>query len=154
MARHPDVQYIRFYTSGSAAQVVAPVRPMDTMKLPKVRKKKRLVIPVDPMAILGIGLAALMSVLMIVGVVRLENAKADVAAMTAYVEVLKEENARLNATYESGYDLVDIEKTALALGMVPAEETQIIKVHMEQKSAAPEQGVWERFYMFLTGLFA
>ena len=42
MARQLDVQYIRFYTDGSAAHKVAPVAPLKTIKLPKIKKHKRI----------------------------------------------------------------------------------------------------------------
>ena len=155
MARRSDVRYIQYYTNGSAAHKIAPVVPMQTMELPKVRKKKRISVSVDPLALAGIALAALMAVLMVVGIARLQKAQANVLAMESYVEVLREENARLHAEFESGYDLAEVEETALALGMVPAEQTTTVTLRIPE-TVPQEQtpGAWERIYAFLTGLFA
>ena len=64
MARQPDVQYIRFYTDGSAARKVEVAGPVRNSALPqKPRKKKKIVLYVDPLAILGIFTAVILSFL-------------------------------------------------------------------------------------------
>ena len=55
MARQLDVQYVRYYTDGSAARNIAPSVSRKTQSLPKYFKKKRsIVVHVDPVAIAGI----------------------------------------------------------------------------------------------------
>lgn len=154
MARKPDVQYIRFYTDGSAAHKVAPVAPLKTIKLPKVKKQKKLLVYIDPVAIAGIAMAVIMLTLMAVGVMQLKTARQEMQTMAAYVSTLQEENASLQATFSEGYDLDQIEKTALALGLVPKDQVTHVTVSVPELIVEEEPDAWERFYIFLTGLFA
>ena len=154
MARKPDVQYIRFYTDGSAARKVASVAPLKTIKLPKVKKQKKLLLYIDPVAIAGIAMAVIMLTLMAVGVMQLKTARQEMQTMAAYVSTLQEENASLQATFSEGYDLDQIEKTALALGLVPKEQVRHVTVFVPELIVEEEPDAWERFYIFLTGLFA
>lgn len=154
MARHPDVQYIRFYTDGSAARKTAPVAPLKTIKLPRVRKHKRIVLHIDPIAISGIIMAAVMLILMLVGVAQLTAARQELQTMQTYVQTLQQEQATLEVTYHEGYDLEAVEKTALALGLVPKEQVRHVTIQVPQVQIEEEPGAWERFYTFLTGLFA
>ena len=154
MARQPDVQYIRFYTDGSAARKVAPVAPLKTMKLPKIRKHKKITLHIDPIAIGGIAMAAVMLILMLVGVAQLASAKKELQTMQSYVQTLQQDNVSLEATYEQGYDLKAVEQTALALGLVPKEEVRHVTIRVPRPQVEEEPGAWEQFYTFLTGLFA
>lgn len=149
-----DVQYVQFYTKGNAAQKVAPVMPLPKAKLPRAKKQKRIVLYVDPVAVAGIFMAVIMLVLMTVGVIRLHNAKQSVAELENRVDTLWQEQRQLNATYEDGYDIADVEKTALALGLVPKEQVTQIVMQVPETQPEKEPGAWERIYTFLTGLFA
>ena len=153
MARKFDVQYVHFYTDGSAARKLASAEPMETMRLPKVKKKKRIVVPIDPVAVAGILMAAMMLVLLTVGVVQLRSARQGATQMAAYVDTLQAENTLLQSTYDASYNIENVEETALALGLVPRE--QVAQVRMQLPPVQQEQpGAWERFCTFLTGLFA
>ena len=154
MARQPDIQYIRYYTDGSAARKVAPLAPLKTLKLPKIRLKKRITLHIDPLAIAGIFMAVVMSVLMIVGIVKLENASQELQTMASYVQTLDQENVQLRQTFREGYDLEEVKTTALALGLVPKEQVQHITLRVPPEQAVEEPTSWERFCTFLTGLFA
>ena len=154
MARQLDVQYVRFYTDGSAARKVAPVAPLKTIKLPKIKKHKRITLHIDPIAIGGIVMAAVMLVLMLVGVAQLASTRQELAQMEDYVQTLQQENVSLEATYEQGYDLQAVERTALALGFVPKDEVMHVTIRVPQPQITEEPGAWEQFYTFLTGLFA
>ncbi len=154
MARQPDVEYIRFYTDGSAARKVAPVAPLKTIKLPKIKKHRRITLHIDPVAIGGIVMAAVMLVLMLVGVAKLVNTKQELQTMQGYVQTLQQENNSLEDTYLQGYDLEAVEQTALALGYVPVEQVKHVTIHVPQVQPEAQPGTWERFYTFLTGLFA
>ena len=156
MAAKVDVQYIRFYTDGSAAKQVMPLFP-EEKKARRARARKqaqRRVIYVDPVAIFSIAVAAALLVCMVVGLASLQQARQQNAQMLSYVQTLEQENERLQQTYAEGYDLQEIEKTALALGMVPAENVRndAILVQMPEQEQMPSG--WERFVAFLTGLFA
>ena len=154
MARQPDVQYIRFYTDGNAARKIAPAAPMKTIRLPKVNIKKKVTLYVDPIAVAGIFMAIVMLVLMTVGVVQLSNARKELHTMTAYVDTLQQEQDSLMDTYSQGYDLESVEKTALALGLVPKDTVKHVQIRVPQEQIAEAPGPWESFYIFLTGLFA
>ena len=154
MAQHPDVQYICFYTDGSAARKVAPVAPLQTIRLPKIKKNKKLVLHIDPVAIAGIIMAAVMLILMTVGAVELQNARNQLETMYNYVETLEQKNATLQTTLSGGYDVVEIERTARALGMVPREQVKHITITLDEEPIEQEPNSWEQFYTFLTGLFA
>ena len=123
-------------------------------KAPKVKKQKRITIAIDPIAFASLTMALVMTVLIVVGWVQLNNIKQEVQTMTAYVEVLQAENVQLQNTFLEGYDIEQIERTALALGMVPKEQVQHISVQLPEMIEQPEPTTWERFTTFLTGLFA
>lgn len=155
MARQPEVRYINAYVSGTMAyQLEAPERKKKQVKLPKMRRQKKTVIALDPVAIGGIVVAAAMLVLLLVGFVRLQDARAEVMQLQDYVSSLQQENETLQDTYASGYDLEEIEKIALAMGMVPSSEVTRISVSVTVPYEEPESTAWESFCAFLTGLFA
>ncbi len=153
MAGRIDVRYIHFYTDGSAARKVMPAEPIRPVKLPKARKRRRIVMRVDPIAMAGIVLSVVMLVLMWAGMAKLNQARAETAVMASYVDTLRQEQELLSAEYENGYDLAQVERTALALGMVPEDQVARVTLKIPQPPAE-EPGAWERFYTFLTGLFA
>ncbi len=154
MAQRPSVQYVQFYTDGSAARKAAMVTPLQTAKLPKVRRIKRITLHVDPVAIGGIAMAVIMLVLMLVGVAQLNHARQEVAALENRVATLQAQQRDLNVTYENSYDIADVEKTALALGMVPKEQVKHVVMQVPETQPEQKPGPWEQIYMFLTGLFA
>lgn len=152
MVRKPDVQYIRCYTDGSSAKALRPQTAAPKTKLPKLRRKKELVIRLDPLAYVGIALSVVMLVLMIVSCFQLKQIQNETDQMVCYVDVLKEEYARLSDTYRKGYDLRDVEQKALAMGMVPVEEVQRIQVSVspvQEQTEEPEESFWA----FLAGAF-
>ena len=155
MANRPAIQYVQFYTDGSAARKLAPERSAPKTTLPKPRRQKRKVLFVDPVAILGIVVAFCMLITMAVGVAEFVSIREEAAQMEQYLEQLQQENAELSARYAEGYDLKNVEKTALALGMVPAEQA----AHVQLPATVPESEpqaltLWERIGTFLAGLFA
>lgn len=154
MAQRLDVQYVQFYTDGSAARKVAPMATLKTIRLPKIKKLKPIVLRVDPVAIAGIVVATLMLVLMCVGVARLNSTRQELNTMSAYVENLRVENELLEDTFQKGYDIEQVERTALAIGLVPKEQVKHVTVQVPETVTEDAPGTWERFYIFLTGLFA
>ena len=154
MAQRTDIRYIQYYTDGSAARKLAPVAPLKTIQLPKIKKQKRITLHIDPVAVLSIGMAIVMTVLMIVGTVQLNNARAEMQKMSEYVDTLREEHVQLQQDFTEGYDLEQVERTARALGLVPIEQVEHIRVALPQIEQTVEPTTWERFVTFLTGLFA
>jgi len=154
MARQTEICYINYYVSGSAAYQVEQKPVKQKAKLPKMRRQKKIVVHIDPMATLGIFMACVMFVLMIVGAVRLGSVQQQSELMSSYVSLLQDETAQLRATYEQGYDLEEIRQIAEARGMIPIEDAQQVQIRVEIPEVTEEPTVWESFVTFLTGLFA
>ena len=153
MARKTDIQYIRLYTDGSAARKMQPVTPWKTAKLPKINKNKRITLHIDPVATIGIVVATVMLVLMLVGVGQLRAAQQQAAVMEQYMETLQNNNRVLQDTYDA-IDLDEVERMALALGMIPEEQAQHITMKVPAQQVNEQPGAWEQVWTFLTGLFA
>ena len=154
MAQRLEVQYIRAYTDGSAARKMAPVAPLKTMKLPKVKKYKRVAIKIDPIAIGSIIMAVCLAITLAIGMFRFYAAQQELAQMQTYVQQLKTENAVLDASFSNSCDLQEVEKTALALGLVPQEQVKHVSVRAPRVQVEETPDAWEQIYIFLTGLFA
>ena len=156
MAQRVDVQYIHYYTQGSTAKQVLPAVKQETGILPQRKKKQVQRIYVDPVAILGAAVAVCMLIAMVVGITRLQAARQKTAELTAYVEQLQEKNIALQAQYDAECDLEAVEKTALALGMIPCEQASrtTIEVELPPMETQMPMSIWQRIGTFLTGLFA
>lgn len=157
MARQPDIQYVRFYTAGSAARKLeTEVQPQKKAELPKpkVRRQRRKIIRIDPIALCAVAVAVVMFVAMVAGVVELATVSIRADEMESYAAQLQGVNAQLRDTYESGYDLADIEEKALAMGMVPVDQVEHITVQVETKQPEPEPTFWEKLGAMFAELFA
>lgn len=156
MARINEIQYVNFYTAGSAAFKYEPT-PLPKKKqasLPKMRRKKRILVHVDPITVLGMCLTVVMLVMMVSGMVRLNALHHQQEQMAAYVSALEQENAQLQTRYEAGYDWDEIRQLAAAMGMVPAEQAQRVQIQVADEVIETEPSAWENFCAFLSGLFA
>ncbi len=124
MVRYPNVQYVHFYTDGSAARKLESVIPLkgNTLRMPAQKKSRRKVIYCDPVAILSIAVAVCLLIMMVVGVAQYFAMKEQADTMAAYVHYLEQENERLAQEYAESYNLNEVKQTALALGMIPAEQ--------------------------------
>lgn len=156
MANHADIRYIQFYTDGSAARKIAPAAPVTTKPAaaPRTHKKKRIKLYVDPVAVLGIVVSAIMLICIFVGISGLEQAEARCAAMEQTVADLTVENARLQENYKEGYDLQSIGAQARALGMIPQSSVEHISICVVTEPEAQKTQAVSYFAMLLTDLFA
>lgn len=155
MANKTDVQYIRFYTDGSAARKIEPEPPKKRAFRPIRRPRTKLVVHVDLLAGVTIAVAAVMLVLMLVGLVNMRHAQAEQARMEQYVQTLKSKNSELRQTYESGFDLEEVAQKAEELGMIPAQEAEHIPIRVEVPvKPEAEPTLWQRICTFLRDLFA
>ncbi len=154
MARQNEIRYVNMYMAGSAAYQLEPAQQKKRVKLPKAPKKQKLVIHVDPLTMIGFVVAFVMIIAMTVGVVSLNSAMHEAAVMEDYVNTLEQKNAQLEEQYRSSYDLEEIRKYALAIGMVPVEQAERVSIRFEQPPVEEEVNAWEDFWVFLTGLFA
>lgn len=157
MAQKPEIQYIRMdYNYGSEARAVAaapahaPRRAKTT--LPKAAPKKEIRLQVDPVALFSLVVAAVMLVLMGVGMIQYSAAYDEHEAVAQYVTELRDENVLREHAYRSGYDLAEIEAQAIALGMVPVSEAETITITVDIPQPEPEPTAWENLLWFLDGL--
>ena len=157
MANKPDIRYINYYVSGTAAPNLVP-KPIRQKKpqlpKPRIRENRELVLQIDPFAIAGIVVATMLLVLMCVGVARLHTRQAEVSANIQYLEKLQSENIELKDTYAAGYNLEEVEKIALALGMVPKDTLIHEGINVTVPTPVQEPTRWENFWSFVAGLFA
>ena len=160
MVRKPDIQYVgQFYVYGSEAKKLAEQEQKKARtSLPLERLRSIQKVYVDPVAIFGIAVAVFMFVTMIIGAVNIRGAWDEYETMQRYVTELKQENVRLELEYTDGYNLADIQGTAISLGMVPVSEiqTMTVQVTMPEEEIVPT--AWEEFrdyvQWFIDGLFA
>jgi hypothetical protein len=156
MAQNVDVPYVQYYTSGSTAKRIVPAAIPLISALPKRKKQKLQRIYVDPVATLGIVVALSMLIMMVVGISQLRVEQQKTAQMMSYVERLQQENASLQEEYLAECNMEEVERTALALGMIPREDAAYTPIEVEVPEAADveQASVWHRIGTFLTGLFA
>ena len=117
--------------------------------------RQRIVIAIDPVAIFGLLIAAVMLVCMVSGFVQYAVLQAQNRQMTDYVTALELENAQLSQEYHDGYDLDEIRTFAEENHMIPAEDASQIRVEVQipQQQTQPVS-LWESITTFLAGLFA
>ena len=161
MARQPDIQYVRFYTSGSAARKIEPERrrsaakpQTQTQTRPNVRRDQRKVIRIDPISLCAMLVAGVMLIAMAVGMLKLGSVSSQADRMEEYVTQLRQENAQLQSKYESSYDLADVEQKAQEMGMVPGSLLPQIQIQVSHPADDPAPSKWEAFKAFMTELFA
>ena len=153
MARQFDVQYISAYTVGSTARKIEMTKPRNTARKNAAKRSKKIVLHIDPVAIMGIMVAGIMLIALTAGVLKLVDARQELVAMDAYVQTLRQENAALQETYDAGCDLESVRQTAQALGMVPIEQVKQVSIQVQTPEPAQHSG-WEQIRLFLVGLFA
>lgn len=154
MARRIDIHYVHLYTEGTAAKKIESAVRVPVTNLPKPKKREKILLHVDPVAVCGLLVAVLMLVTMLCGVFHHYQVRNEVAVLQSYVQELRNENEVLHHTYENGYDLDQIQKTALALGMVPRDQVTTEQIRLAAPQVEQEPSVWQEFCTFLTGLFA
>ena len=157
MALQPDIQYvpIRYVDGSTARKLDQPVYKTSAAPRPRRRKAKRIVIAIDPVAIVGLLVAMVVLVAMVSGFVQYAVLQEQNRQMTDYVTALELEKAQLEQTYREGYDLDEIRDFAEANGMVPADQAPQIQIEVQLPSQQQEQlSFWESITTFLAGLFA
>ena len=156
MLAKPDIQYVtQFYSYGSEAKVLE-LKPAQKKKsaLPKVRPTQKICIQVDPVAWAGIFIAVVMVVLMAVSVNSYLDVCADYTVMNNHVIELQNFNVEKQQEYAGMYNPDDIREKALALGMIPMEEAEVVFISPVIPEPEPETLWYENISWFLSGLFA
>lgn len=153
MARKQESRYIQYYV-GTAAPKLLPQQPKkNKTKLPKVYKQQSYTVHVDPLALGGILVSAVMLILMAVGMFTLESAQKELQATKESVDTLQSVNLQLEEKYHSRYNLDEVKEAALGLGMIPVEEARHITISVPEETVQ-ENTLWESINIFLDGLFA
>ena len=150
----PDVRYVRLYTDGNAARKIETYSPAPKKRTPRPARRPMLVLHIDPVAIMGIVTAVVMLIIITVSVVKLARVQKELAVMEEYTYQLQKENDALRQEYADGYDIKEVEKTAMALGMIPRQQAQRSVIRLPAEQVQEETGVWTQVRSFLTGLFA
>ena len=158
MASRVEVQYVQFYTDGSAAKKIAAPTPKKHIQEKPVQKRaKRKVIRIDPVAVLSLAVCLALFITLGLGIGKVQQAKRENAQMAQYVETLTQKNESLAQEYAAGYDLHEIEKTAIALGMVHSDQASHrgVTIQMEaQTPVQPQMNFWQNLVAFFSNIFA
>ena len=153
MAHKQEMRYIQYYVGSAAPKLIPQLPKKKKTALPKEYKQQSYTIRVDPLAVGGIVVSAVMLVLMIVGLVQLNSAKQELAQMASYVETLQTANVECKTVFKEKCDLDAVERAALEMGMIPISEAQHMTISVPRED--PQQGnFWERVGVFLEGLVA
>lgn len=156
MVRNPDIEYIdRFYVHGSEAKIIefAPNKPKAKTTLPKPLREKKTTIEVDPLALCGIVVAMVMLLVMAVGLMDFKAAVEENQLVAEQLEELRNENITLEYQYRTSYDAVEVEETAKALGMIPADQVPVVALTVTVPEQTQEHTVWGDFLWSLSCLF-
>ena len=157
MAAKPEIQYVgQFYVYGSEARKLEPKRQErkknTILERPKAEQTR--VISVDPVALIGLVVAAAMLICLAVCAMQIGETWQEYEAVNDYMAQLMMENSSLKHQYVNSYDLAEVEAAAIALGMIPATEAQTIILPVNIPVAESEPTFWEDLVWFAQGLFA
>jgi hypothetical protein len=155
MAMQPEVRYINAYVSGNVAvQPEKMPQKQSSARLPKARKQQKWLIQVDLVAIGGIMAALVLSIMLVTGLVQMNQAKHDAKVYREYATSLKLDNTKMRDTYASEYDLNEVRDIALNMGMVPVEQVEHVTMQVVTPEVVQEPTAWESFWAFFLGMFA
>lgn len=158
MARQPDIQYIQMYNYGSTAPKLAPRsrEQKEKYQLPEQRpsgqraRQKFL----DPLSVCALIVASIMVVTMLMGLVRVWEVSDRGQELESYIDVLQEQQAGLQKTYEASYDLHQVEQRARQMGLVHADEVYHVAMGDVNPEYQQEPGFREKLEDFFDELFA
>jgi outer membrane murein-binding lipoprotein Lpp len=158
MALQPDIQYVRFYTAGSAARKLELQPKKEKAKIsapqrPQTRRRQKTLVYIDPISVFAVLVAGAMFIAMAVGMLRLGTVNSEVEKMNSYVAQLQAENTARRSEYHAGYDLKDVEQKALEMGLVPVDQVEKVVVEVPEIVEQPEPGFWEKVGAFFSELF-
>ena len=156
MARSNDIQYIRYYTPGSAATKVElpKIAKKQPVSKPKAEKAKTPVVQLDGLAAVGIVVAAVMLLCMLMGFAQVCSLNRQVQDLEVYISQLEVQQENLQAEYDHGYDLEQVRLAAQSMGLVPVDQVQHITVDLPETETVAEQTWWEGFLETIKDFFA
>ena len=143
MAKQPDIQYIQAYNYGNTARKLAPKPQVrkEKYQLPEQQPRRQQVkqTVLDPLSVCAIAVASVMLIAMLIGMFRVGELTGRRQELEQYVDVLQEQRADLQKSYEESYDLHLVEQRARQMGLVPGDEVQHIR--LGTLNAEPEQNI-------------
>ena len=153
MDQKPEIQYVgQFYVYGSEVQAEKK-KQQKKNQLPKIPKPTREhYIYIDPAAVCGIAVAAVMLVVLIVGAFQLRGAMNEYNRQSEVLSSVRRENARLEHQYRTGLDIDAVRDRAESLGMVEAAEAEHTSLRVTVPERAKEESLWDRVMWHLKGL--
>lgn len=154
MARSNDIQYIRYYTPGSAAEKVELPKIVKKQPKPKAEKAKTPVLQIDGLAAVGIVVAAVMLLCMLMGFVQACAINRQVQDLEVYISKLEVQQENLRTEYEHGYNLDEIRLAAQSMGLVPVEQVQHITISVPESENTVELTWWEALLENIKEIFA
>lgn len=154
MDQKPVIQYVgQFYVYGSEA--AAPKKKKEEKKhvLPSAPKLKNdHYIYIDPVAVCGILLAAVVLVMLAVGAFQLKNAMEDYDQQSQTLTAVRRQNAVLEHQYRTGLDLESVQTQAEKLGMVASSEVESRRIHVNVPEHPQEETLLQRLWWHIRGL--
>ena len=99
-------------------------------------------------------MAVALLVTLVIGCVQYVQVYRQYRAMMDHVVVQQNMNVELRENYRSQIDLEQIQEKALALGMIPMSEAEVMTIHPVYPEPEAEAPWWEDISWFLKGLFA
>ena len=154
MAKRDEIQYVRYYATGSTAVKLDPQPERRKKTRPAAKPvQEQITIPIDPLAIVGTVVAIVMVLCVIVGFVQLNHANDQVAQAQSELSALKNQHYELEKNYENGYDLADVADAAKAMGLVPVSEVQQITIHIPEPEVVEELPWWQEWWMEFRAMF-
>ena len=121
----------QYRTQGGAAYDIYAkrVRLPDELPIEEEAPQQRPVVvrarmQVSLFSVIGLVIAAFLGVLVIFGYVRLYEVNSRISDLENEITLLQAEHGKLESTYESRIDLVEVERRAIALGMTQPRTEQ------------------------------
>ncbi len=150
-----ESRYIQFYTAGSTAQELVPVLRPEATPANRPRRSRRPVLYIDPVAILGMITAVILTICLLIAFNQFKQAKAEYEYVYNYNLALKQEHKDLQETYAKSYNREEVRFEAVLMGYVPSSQVQHVSIKAETPEPIPEEpGVLEQVWDYLTELFA
>lgn len=142
MAPKPKIQYVgQFYVYGSEARALEVEAQKEKAKtrLPKIRLDRFQKLYIDPVALGGLLVAAVILTVLVLGMHKLNESWQEYGRMSAYLTELKRTNATLSHSYHTGYDSDTVREAAKSVGYVENEDAQymLITPRVPKKAAEP-----------------
>ena len=160
MARNADIQYIRHeYTGRTAPQKKTAKKSSDRnfsrlFRPHSLEQDEKITFKVESLPVMTILVALALLVLMVMSLFQLSEIHQENVTLQEYIYDLRNEQARLEKIYYEGFNLEEIRVQALALGMIPAAEANILQISGAVPETPADPTFWEQVQARFRELFA